>query len=97
MGRNTPSLRRKLESIKSDAEKIAHLLREKNVELAIYEIMDYWYRESGAITAVNNPLLHFNLLFLTVAKIWAEIKNLEKNIEALIEKVEGSEHRRRDS
>lgn len=85
MGRNTPSIKRKLDSIVNELKRISKFLRDETTKSALNEVINLIYTEAGALSASNNPIIYFDILLLLVANLWGQIKALNERVRGLEE------------
>ena len=83
MGRNTPPVRRKIDLIASELQRMAPLIGDETIISGLDELVELLYSESAALTASNNPLIHLNFLLVVIAKLLAEINELKEKVKAL--------------
>ena len=67
MGRNFPSSRGLLDTIREDLERVKRVIKDPKVSKAIDEIVNYLHSEAGAISISRNPLV--TMLILLIAKL----------------------------
>ncbi len=87
MGRNLPSIRRKIDEIVKDVNKMVKLVKDKHIKMGLENIYGIWYGESASLSVSNNPLLPFNLLLLNIAKLEADLRRIMERLDRLEKKV----------
>ena len=83
MGRNTPPVRRKIDLIALELQRMAPLIGDETIINGLDELVELLYSESAALSASNNPLVYFNFLLIVMAKLLAEIGELKRKISKL--------------
>ena len=94
MGRNTPPVRRKIDLIASELQRMAPLIGDETISNGLDELVELLYSESAALSASNNPLVYFNFLLVVIAKLLSEVRMLREKVSklenALVDRYEGS-------
>ena len=80
MGRNIPSIRKKIDEIVEDVSHLAKFIRDPEIRENLEKIVEKWREESGAISHSRNPLIYFNLLLLTLADVSSKVEKLSKKL-----------------